>query len=213
MNFLEMMQKRYTTKYYNPLKRVSKEDFDTILEAVRLTPSSVNLQPWKFFVADTKEAKDRMSSCIMSFNKPRYDAASHALFICSYNKVDEPYFAHVLEVEEQDGRIPDADVKAAQDKGRHTFTNMHDAHMAHWTGKQSYMALATAMYAAASLGIDTTALEGVHFDKADELLGISGTNLTCQVVLIFGYRSDDDSNTIDIRPKSRLKKDEVILYL
>lgn len=75
------------------------------------------------------------------------------------------------------------------------------------------MALATAMYAAASLGIDTTALEGVDFEKADELLGIKDSNLTCQVVLIFGYRSKDDSNVMEIRPKSRLSMDELVTFL
>ena len=213
MDFLELMQNRYTTKHYDESKKVSSEDFNTILEALRLTPSSVNLQPWKFFVAGDEKSKDKMRPCIMNFNVPRYDAATQALFICSYKKVDEAYFAKVLQKEEVDGRIPDENIKAAQDQSRHKFTNMHTDHMAHWTGKQSYMALATAMYAAASLGIDTTALEGVDFEKADELLGIKDSNLTCQVVLIFGYRSKDDSNVMEIRPKSRLSMDELVTFL
>ena len=49
MNFLSLMQNRYTTKYYDPNKKISKDDIDSLLECLRLTPSSVNCQPWHFY--------------------------------------------------------------------------------------------------------------------------------------------------------------------
>ncbi|EVJ31836.1 hypothetical protein U031_02080 [Staphylococcus aureus WAMC6071] len=41
---------RHATKQFDPQKKVSKEDFETILESGRLSPSSLGLEPWKFVV-------------------------------------------------------------------------------------------------------------------------------------------------------------------
>ena len=58
MDFLKLVQTRYTTKHYSS-KRVSDEDIAKLKEILRLTPSSINSQPWQFvFISDeaTKEA-------------------------------------------------------------------------------------------------------------------------------------------------------------
>lgn len=37
---------RHATKQFDPEKIIPKEDFETILEAGRLSPSSLGLEPW-----------------------------------------------------------------------------------------------------------------------------------------------------------------------
>ena len=46
--FLRLAQERYTTKHYNG-QQIPREEFDTLLEILRLTPTSVNAQAlhWK----------------------------------------------------------------------------------------------------------------------------------------------------------------------
>ena len=51
---------RYTTKKYDPSKRISPEDLQVIYEAIRLSASSINSQPWKFIVIESDKAKQRM---------------------------------------------------------------------------------------------------------------------------------------------------------
>ena len=38
MDILELMRTRYTTKHYDPNRRVSDQDMDTLLEVLRLSP-------------------------------------------------------------------------------------------------------------------------------------------------------------------------------
>ena len=45
---IEDLNKRYTVKKYDANKRISADDLATILEALRLSASSINSQPWKF---------------------------------------------------------------------------------------------------------------------------------------------------------------------
>ncbi|PJB89605.1 NAD(P)H-dependent oxidoreductase, partial [Candidatus Roizmanbacteria bacterium CG_4_9_14_0_8_um_filter_34_12] len=41
---------RYATKKFDPKKIVGEKDLDQLLESLRLSPSSLGLQPWKFIV-------------------------------------------------------------------------------------------------------------------------------------------------------------------
>lgn len=50
---------RHATKQFDPQKKVSKEDFETILESGRLSPSSLGLEPWKFVVIQDQALRER----------------------------------------------------------------------------------------------------------------------------------------------------------
>lgn len=47
--FLRLAQERYTTKHYNG-QQIPREEFDTLLEILRLTPTSVNAQALHYFI-------------------------------------------------------------------------------------------------------------------------------------------------------------------
>lgn len=53
--FLRLAQERYTTKHYNG-QQIPREEFDTLLEILRLTPTSVNAQALHYFTATSQEA-------------------------------------------------------------------------------------------------------------------------------------------------------------
>lgn len=214
MDFLKLMQERYTTKHYDKTKVVPDEILEKILECARLTPTSTNTQPYHFFVV-SGEAKARLLDGIMDFNQPRYSDASHAIVIASYKTLDEPHLAKVLEAEKRDGRLPNEEIAAASDQSRHFFNGIHMQNNDYvaWSGKQSYIAFASIVYAAQAYGVDSTALEGIDYAKLDELLGLAARNLTTQVVICLGYRSPEDSNTLDKRAKSRLNKEDLFTIL
>ena len=80
MDILELMRTRYTTKHYDPSRRVSDADMATLLEVLRLSPSSTNIQPWKFYVVDTPEAKEKMMPAVKDFNIERMKAPQFIIF-------------------------------------------------------------------------------------------------------------------------------------
>ena len=52
---LDAFHFRCATRYYDPARKISKEDFDYILELGRLSPSSVGSEPWQFLVVQNHE--------------------------------------------------------------------------------------------------------------------------------------------------------------
>lgn len=64
MEILKLLQERHTTKKYDASRKISDADFDLLLESLRLAPSSVNSQPWEFFIATRR--KPKKSFCLPS---------------------------------------------------------------------------------------------------------------------------------------------------
>jgi len=56
---LNIFNNRYTCKGYDADKKVSDEDFTVIMEAARLSPSSMGLEPWKFVLLITGRFETR----------------------------------------------------------------------------------------------------------------------------------------------------------
>ena len=75
MNFLSIAQNRYTTKMYNG-KRIPEDTLNQLKEILRLSPSSINSQPWQFvFVGD--ERKNEVFAPLSLINQERVKLASH----------------------------------------------------------------------------------------------------------------------------------------
>jgi nitroreductase len=55
---LQAHSNRFATKKFDPTQKISSEDWVTILETARLSPSSFGYEPWKFLVVDNKEMRE-----------------------------------------------------------------------------------------------------------------------------------------------------------
>lgn len=61
MNFLELVKARHSVRSYVE-RPIEQSKLDYILECVRLAPSAVNFQPWKFAVVTEKNLLDAVKS-------------------------------------------------------------------------------------------------------------------------------------------------------
>ena len=53
---------RFATKKFDRSKKIAAQDWATILEAARLSPSSFGYEPWKFLVIENKEIREDLKS-------------------------------------------------------------------------------------------------------------------------------------------------------
>ena len=217
MDIASAAKRRYTAKIYDTTRPVPDEVMGQILEALHLSPSSVNSQPWHFIVATTPEAKARMAKGTQgeyAFNEPKVTTASHVVLFCVRTGVDAGYEDLLLSQEQRDGRYSDEEAKRNWAAGRSYFIDLHryqGRDVVHWMEKQVYLSLGVAMTTAAVLGVDTTPLEGIDTKILDQEFGLREKGLTASVMLSFGYHAEGDFNAK--LPKSRLKKEQVFTTL
>ena len=217
MNLAEIVQTRYTTKAFDPSRKIPADAFAQLETLLRNAPSSMNSQPWHFVIASSDEAKARIAKAThgsFAYNEPKVRNASHVVVFCARQAITPEHLAAVLEQEDKDGRFASPEVKAGQSKARTFYADVHrfDAKDAqHWMEKQLYLAFGTLLLGAATLGVDACPMEGFDAKVLDEELGLRAKGYTSVILASLGYRSSEDPNAK--LPKSRLPAETVITHI
>ncbi|MFQ3274402.1 MAG: nitroreductase/dihydropteridine reductase [Pseudoalteromonas tetraodonis] len=210
------LESRHTAKRYDATKRISQDDLTVLYDAMRLSPSSINSQPWKFVVIESDAAKERMHTTFANkfqFNQPHIKAASHIILFAHNPQYTREDYGHVIDADIKNGRTQKENREQAF--GAFAFVDLNtDEHgnNAAWTKAQTYIALGNTMHAAARLGIDTTPMEGVDAQLIGEEFASELDGYICDVALALGYHDAEEDYNAKL-PKSRLSKEQVIQVL
>lgn len=217
MDIMDAARKRYTCKSFDSNRHIDDEHIRQLCELLRLSPSSVNAQPWHFIVADNPTAKARVAKATEAgsqYNTAKVLNASHVLVLCARTELNEQYLTQLLDQEALDGRLPTEAARSQMGDTRNLYINLHRhdlKDLQHWMEKQVYLALGTLLLAASSLDIDACPIEGFNSQVLDNELGLREQGYTSVVLVALGYHSADDFNAA--LPKSRLPEEQVFTYL
>jgi nitroreductase len=66
---------RASIRKYDTSVKISRDEMSNILQDAMTAPSSLNLQPWRFFVFDTPEGKETIKPFMM-FNQQQWETSS-----------------------------------------------------------------------------------------------------------------------------------------
>lgn len=208
MSLIEDLNWRHAVKAYDPTKKVSQEDLNTILEAARLAPTSSGLQPFRVIVVESQELKEKMVAGALNPEVMR--DSSHVLVFAAWDsysneKIDKVYDYHTDVRDLPRGRFGSYTDKIKEIYGAQT----PEEHFAH-TARQTYIALGIALAQAAELKIDSTPAEGFSNDVVDEVLGLREMGLKSVSLLYLGYR-DEANDWLSAMKKVRIPMDEFII--
>ena len=207
---LDQLNWRYATKQFDPTRKISAEDWNTLEEALVLSPSSIGLQPWNFLVIDSPELRTQLQAA--SWGQPQIVNASHLVVFTtktSYSEADLD--AHIqraaqvrnISLEEL------APLKAMALNG--VVNGKDDAQRREWAFNQTYIALGNLLTSAALLGIDACPMEGISREEYDKILGLTEQGLGSAMVATLGYRSSEDKYAST--PKVRFERKDVVRHL
>jgi len=79
MEFSDVVAGRRSVRHFNSRLAVSDEDVSALLAAATLAPSAGNIQPWRFTVIKSAEAKERLQSAL----RQRWATAAPRIIIVS----------------------------------------------------------------------------------------------------------------------------------
>ncbi len=212
---IETLLWRHAIKKYDASKKIPKEDLDVLFEAMRLSPSSINSQPWKFVVIESAEAKERMSNTFAQkhqYNQPHvFDSSQIILF--AYNpRYTRDDYAKVVDKGIEDKRTKPEDRESAFGVFVFAESNTDETgNTSHWTKAQTYLALGNTLHTLARLKIDSTPMEGIDTDLVNEEFKKELDGFQCDVALAIGYHHEDDFNSK--LPKSRHHLDNILVRI
>ncbi|MDR8524174.1 MULTISPECIES: nitroreductase family protein [Shewanella] len=210
------LESRYTAKRYDPSKRIPQQDLDVIYQAMNLSASSINSQPWKFIVIESDEAKQRMHDTFANnfqFNQPHIKAASHIVLFAHNPKYTREDYAKVVDKGIEDKRTKPEEREQAF--GAYAFVELNtdeNGDNSTWTKAQTYLALGNTLHVLARLGIDSTTMEGVDSALIGEIFKEELDGYVCGVALAMGYHHNSEDYNAAL-PKSRLPVEQVVQVL
>lgn len=205
-SFEEAMDFRHACKVFDESKKISDEDLRYILEAGRKSPSSFGMEAWKFLVITNEELKAKLRPAC--WDQVQITSCSHLVVI----------LAGINSVRPQSG-IPlkrFARRNMPQEK-LEFYLNLYSAHLEDtlrnddniyaWTARQTFIAAANMMTAAAVKGIDSCPIEGFDKEQVEEILALDKSQYRLTLVLPFGYRINPQS------PQLRVPFEEVVEFI
>jgi len=208
---------RYACKKFDDEKKISNENFSTILECGRLSPSSFGYEPWRFLVLQNVEIREKIKPYTWgaAFQLP---TSSHYLVLLARKSVDTVAgsdYSNYMMKEIQ--KLPDDIIKAKYERyssfQNSDFDLTDERKLFDWASKQVYIPLANMMNAAAMMGIDSCPIEGFNRKKVEDILIEEGLydseHFGVAVMAAFGYRAKDQN----VRKKTRRPKDTVVEWI
>lgn len=210
---LDLFHQRASTRQYNPHKKISNEDFNTILECARLSPSSVGSEPWFFLVVQSSEIRQKLKPVSWGMTT-QIDDASHLVVILA--KKNARYDSQFLrESMERRGLNAEQQILAIEKYRKFqlsdTIIGKNEQTLFDWASKQTYIALANMLIMASALGIDSCPIEGFDYAQVNKILSEEGLfdpqEWGGSVMATFGYRVNE------IKPKARKSLDDIVKWI
>lgn len=205
MNYLEILKFRHACKIFDESKKIGAGEFDFILEAGRLSPSSTGLEQWDFLVVQNKELREKIKA--VSWNQVQITSCSHLVVILAKIKevkVGSSYIDKMI------ARRADKNIEAIAERQKFfllsNFKN-DDELTFQWSHEQCMIAATNMMNAAASLGIDSCPIEGFDRHALNEILGLDESEKRVAILVPFGYRLNPQPE------KLRRQRAEVVTWI
>ena len=215
MKIAELVRTRHTCKAYDPQRPLSEEQLAQLQAILRFSPSSVNSQPWHFFLVSSDAGKAKLVPALTEHNMEKVRSAPLTVVIATKTELDDAHLQALLAQEELDGRFGGNDeAKKGADGARRYYVGLNSTtaqKQQEWMARQAYIALGFLLMGAATLELDATPIEGFFPEKLDAALGLSELGLKSVVVASIGHRSEQDFNST--LPKSRLPAEQLITRL
>lgn len=217
MDILNISKTRYTTKAYDASKKIPQVQFERLLETLRLAPSSINIQPWHYFIADNQTAKERIAKALVgkyAYNAAKVLDSSHTILFCTQADISVEHLDALLNQDDRSGRFKDEQAKQAQKDARSGYVNYYrneKGDIQRWAENQTFIALGQMLFAAGIEHLDATPIGGFDETIITEELGLKEKGLIPSVLLTLGFRSETDFNAK--LPKSRLQPELIFTQL
>lgn len=200
MSFLSQLDWRFATKQFDPSKKLSAQDFEQILTAVRMAPTSFGLQP--FHVFNVEDPALRQAIRAAAYDQAQVTEASHLLVFCARNDMEE-WIEEYIKTASQGNEEVAKGMESLRGMLRGAILSRTPDSMMSWAAKQAYIAFGFGLAACAELAIDSCPMEGFKNAEVDAILGLPA-HMRSQAFLALGYRAGDAKHARVRFPKEKI---------
>ncbi|MDE1188316.1 MAG: NAD(P)H-dependent oxidoreductase [Pantoea sp.] len=198
---------RYATKKFDASKVVPDDKLERIIEAVRLTATSSGLQPFELMVITNAEIREKIRA--VAWNQAQITDCSHLMVFAAWDDITPDRVNMMFDLTNE--------VRGFRNEGWENYRQMLLGIVAERgtegnyqsAARQAYIALGSAMIAAAFEEVDATPMEGFDPAAVDEILGLKEKGLRSVIILPLGYRADEGDWLVNLKKVRRSRENFV----
>lgn len=210
-SLLQAYQWRHACKEFDASKKIAADDWQFLLETIRLSPSSFGLQPYEVLVIENKQLLTELQPYVWGGQK-QLPTASHTILFVTKRDVtpDDEYFTHIVEeVQNTPQELLAMRKELVKNHQLHQIKINDDIrYLDDWAAKQAYIALGNIMTAAAVIGIDSCPIEGFVRSEVERVLQENNvfdfSKYQLAVFCCFGYRVAEPARAKTRKPLAEL---------
>lgn len=209
MELINALNWRYATKKMNG-QEVPEEKVNTILEAIRLAPTSSGIQPFSVIVVTNPELKQKILP--IAFNQAQIVDSSHLLIFAAWDNVTETHIEENFNRTLTERQMPLDAMDDYKNRLKGIFAARTPEENFQHSARQAYIGLGMALTAAAIEKVDSTPMEGFNGADLDTLLNLKEKGLRSVALLPLGYRDSDADWLVNLK-KVRQSKESFVINL
>jgi len=209
MSIIDSLSWRYAVKRMNG-NQISQDKLDTLLDAIQLSASGFGLMPYQIFIVEDADLKAKIQP--IAYGQPQIVESSHLLIFAAWNEVNEAQVDEYMNLIAETRGMSLSDLGDFKGAIMGSMGHRTKEQQAQWADRQVYLAMGTALAAAAELQIDTTPMEGFIPSKLDELLGLEAKGLHSVLIMAIGERDEATDYMVNVK-KVRTPKSDLFIQL
>lgn len=175
MNTLEAIKARRSIKHFDPKHKLSEVEVKELFEMARLSPTSFNIQNWRFVYVDDKTIQSQLRAA--SWNQAQVEDASGVIIICADLKAAE-------KDPQRYWKDADANVQEAIVPMIGKFYKGNEALQRDEAIRSCGIAAQTIMLAAKEMGYDTCPMIGFDPKKVSEIINLPKDHIITLMITI-----------------------------
>lgn len=207
----EALDFRFACRHYKKGVAIPKEHLESILQAARLTPSSFGLQPVRIVVVRNEMLREDIKR--YAWGQEQITDCSELIILKTLVQDLNPPSNYIEKIYRQREEAGSANAKGGLQGFLKKFGDFLRANkicgidVANWAARQAYLVADSIMLQAASLGIDSCAVEGFDKQELENFLQTKEHREQIALLLTLGYRLEDKQP-----PRVRLNLEDIVEY-
>ena len=209
MNLTEKLNRRYASKMMNGTS-IDAQKAENILEAIRLAPTSLGLQPFTVYVVKSQEMKEKIFN-LAATGQPQIPTCSHLLVFAANRTVTAEMLDEYFELINNARDLPKEKLEGFRNMLNNLLSRNEEANF-NWATRQAYIALGFGLVAAATEEVDSVPIEGFNSTVLDNILELKDKNLSTVCLLALGNRNEEKDYNAKL-PKVRKSKEKLFVEI
>lgn len=186
--FAEITYGRRSIREYDPEVKISQAEMLTMIQEATTAPSSVNMQPWRFVVVESEEAKATLKPLIR-FNTRQNDSSAAMILIfgdTQCQELAETIYGQAVAAGKMPAEVRDQQLAAIVPH----YNNFTAAEMNDVVKVDASLAAMQLMLVARDHGYDTNPIGGFESDQLAAAFGLDDKRYVPVMILSIGKATE-----------------------